>query len=73
LTTFCDTSMQPENQISEISALQFQIESLSASFDQAIKKDLELAETKKIFRELKKVKEQLDELVEKNSGAEENK
>ena len=57
----------------EIASLQFQIESLSAKFDQAIKKDLELAETKKIFRELKKAKERLDELMEKKSGEEEMK
>ena len=58
--------MQTKEQSSEISSLQSQIESLSAKFDHAIKKDLELAETKKIFHELKKAKEKLDALIEKN-------
>jgi hypothetical protein len=62
--------MKTEEQPGEIASLQSQIESLSSKFDHAIKKDLELAETKKIFRELKKVKERLDELMEKNSGGE---
>ena len=62
--------MKPDEQPCEIASLQSQIESLSAKFDLAIKKDMELAETKKIFHELKKVKERLDELLEKNSGGE---
>lgn len=60
--------MKTEEQPGEIASLQSQIESLSAKFDQAIKKDLELSETKKIFHELKKAKERLDELLEKNTG-----
>ncbi len=54
--------MQSPDLTSEILFLQNQLKTISTAFDDAIKKDVELAELKIIFHEMKKLQSRLDSL-----------
>jgi hypothetical protein len=54
--------MQKDFYSSDLSILQSQFELKSLEFDQALKKDRELLELKKIFREMKELQKKITEL-----------
>jgi hypothetical protein len=60
--------MQPIELESEITSLQMQLDSMKEKFDDALRHDAKLIETKKLFHEIRILQGRLDELIKKNSG-----
>ena len=60
--------MQPHDLTAEIAALEIQMTEYQRMLDKSFADNQEFAITKKIFHELKKIKERLDELKEMENG-----
>ena len=58
--------MQKDQSTYDISALQTQFELKSLEFDQALKKDKELNELKKIFHEMRELHTRITDLRQRN-------
>ncbi len=52
----------------EIVSLQKQLESLKGEFDDALNQNVELAEAKKLFREMKLLQDRINDLKKDKSG-----
>jgi hypothetical protein len=60
--------MQSEDVHSEINALRLQLQTKSKEFDHVIENDLELGDAKKIFLEIRMLKNRLEEINHLNES-----
>jgi hypothetical protein len=60
--------MQSHDLKAEISALELKMTEYQGLLDKSFEENEEFGKTKKIFHELKKIKERLDELKERENG-----